>query len=93
MVEFLEKGEGVVIFPEGTYFRNAMGPGRTGIVRHIIPRLTLPFIPVGINYSGKGCRTLVRINFGKPIYAHSEISPDELLDRIMKDIGELSGLN
>jgi len=93
MVEFLEKGEGVVIFPEGTYFRNAMGPGHTGIVRYVISRLTLPFIPVGINYSGKGFRTLVRINFGKPIYTHSEISANIFLDDIMKEIAQLSGLS
>lgn len=93
MVEFLEKGEGVVIFPEGTYFRNAMGPGHTGIVRYVISRLTLPFIPVGINYSGKGLRTLVRINFGKPIYTHSEISANIFLDDIMKEIAQLSGLS
>lgn len=93
MIEFLEEGEGVVIFPEGTYFRNAMGPGHIGIVRHIIPRLTLPFIPVGINYSGKGLRTLVRINFGKPIYTHSKISVNIFIDEIMKEIAQLSGLS
>jgi len=93
MVEFLKKGEGIVIFPEGTYFKNVMGPGHTGIIRHIISRLTLPFIPVGINYSSKGLRTLVRINFGKPIYANPEISANIFLRDIMKEIAQLSGLN
>jgi 1-acyl-sn-glycerol-3-phosphate acyltransferase len=34
-IELLEKGEGVVIFPEGTYYRNKMGPGQTGMVRFV----------------------------------------------------------
>jgi len=93
MVEFLKEGEGVVIFPEGTYYRNAMGPGHTGIVRYIISRFSLPFIPVGIKYSGKGLRTLVKVNFGKPIYAHSEKSENIFLDEIMKEIAKLSGLS
>ena len=93
MIEFLKGGEGVVIFPEGTYFKNVMGPGHTGIIRHILSRFILPFIPVGINYSGKGLRTLVRINFGKPIYADPEISANLFLDDIMKEIAQLSGLS
>lgn len=92
IIEFLKKGEGVVVFPEGTYYRNKMGPGHVGIVRLIISRLSLPFIPVGMNYSGKGARTLVRINFGKALYADSAASPGSFLDNVMKEIGELSGL-
>jgi 1-acyl-sn-glycerol-3-phosphate acyltransferase len=48
-IQLLEKGEGVVIFPEGTYYHNKMGPGQTGMVRCGRSRLKLPFIPVGIN--------------------------------------------
>lgn len=92
IIEFLKKGEGVVVFPEGTYYRNKMGPGHVGIVRLIVSRLSLPFIPVGMNYSGKGARTLVRINFGKALYADSAASPGSFLDNVMKEIGELSGL-
>jgi len=28
MIEFLEKGEGVVVFPEGTYYKTKWGPAR-----------------------------------------------------------------
>jgi 1-acyl-sn-glycerol-3-phosphate acyltransferase len=91
-IELLEKGEGVVIFPEGTYYRNKMGPGQTGMVRFVLSRLALPFVPVGINYSAPGGRILVRINFGKPFYANSTLSADTFVDSMMEKIAQLSGL-
>ena len=92
MIEFLKKGEGVVVFPEGTYYRNEMGPAHIGIVRLIFSRFSLPFIPVGINYSGKRARTLVRINFGKAFYADPAAPVSSFLDNMMKEIAGLSGL-
>ena len=92
MIEFLRKGQGVVVFPEGTYYRHKMGLGRVGIVRHILSQLSPPFIPVGISYSGKGARTLVHINFGEAFYADSAASASSFLDHMMKEIAALSGL-
>jgi 1-acyl-sn-glycerol-3-phosphate acyltransferase len=92
MIEFLKKGEGVAVFPEGTYYRNKMGPGHVGIVRLILYKFPLPFIPVGMNYSGKGARTLVRIRFGKAFYLDSSVSASSFLDNMMKEIAGLSGL-
>jgi 1-acyl-sn-glycerol-3-phosphate acyltransferase len=91
-IELLEKGEGVVIFPEGTYYRDKMGPGQTGMVRFVLSRLALPFVPVGINYSSPGGRILVRINFGKPFYANSTLPADAFVDSMMEKIARLSGL-
>jgi 1-acyl-sn-glycerol-3-phosphate acyltransferase len=81
-----------VIFPEGTYYRNKMGPGQTGMVRFVCSRLALPFVPVGINYSSPGARTLVRINFGKPFYANATLSVDTFVNSMMEKIAQLSGL-
>ncbi len=92
VIELLRTGAAVVVFPEGTYYRNTMGPGRSGMVRLILSRLSLPFIPVGINYSRRGRRILVRIKFGEPSYADSEVSVDEFLDLMMQKIERLSGL-
>ena len=92
VIELLGKGEGVVVFPEGTYYRNTMGPGRPGMIRLILSRLDLPFIPTGISYSGRRYRTAVRIKFGNPIYADSEASVNEFMNRIMNEIARLSGL-
>ena len=91
-IQLLEKGEGVVIFPEGTYYRNKMGPGQTGMVRFVLSRLKLPFIPVGINYAANGWRTRVRINFGKAFHTDPTLVADAFVSRMMKEIAALSGL-
>jgi len=88
----LNKGEGVVVFPEGTYYVNRMGPGHVGLVRHIFSRFALPFIPVGMHYSRKGLRTIVRINFGPTLYIDPASSPHSFLGRLMQEIATLSGL-
>jgi len=92
MVEFLKKGEGLVVFPEGTYYRNKIGSAHAGIVRFVLSRFSIPFIPVGMNYLEKGVRTLVRINFGKAIYADPSVPASSFLDNVMKEIAGLSGL-
>ena len=91
MVGLLEKGEGIVVFPEGTYYRNRMGPGQVGLIRMILSRSSVPFIPVGINYAAKSARTLVEINFGRPIYEGSSDRVESFLDQMMKEIARLSG--
>jgi 1-acyl-sn-glycerol-3-phosphate acyltransferase len=93
MIHFLREGEGVVVFPEGTYYPNRMGPGKGGILKLIISRLALPLIPVGVRYRKEGLRTHVMISFGKPIYHGKQISSDETLDQLMKEIAELSDIN
>ncbi len=92
MIDLLRKGEGIVLFPEGTYYRNKMGPGHAGLIRIILSRSRAPFIPVGIEYSGKRGRTLVRINFGRPVYEESCAGAEQFLNQIMKEIALLSGL-
>jgi 1-acyl-sn-glycerol-3-phosphate acyltransferase len=92
VIELLRKGEGVVVFPEGTYYRNTMGPGRPGMIRLILSRLDLPFIPTGISYSRRRYRTEVRIKFGNPLYADSKASVNEFMNRMMTEIARLSGL-
>lgn len=91
-IELLKKGEGFVIFPEGTYYRNKMGPGQIGMVRFVLERLKLPFIPVGIHYtSGRG-RTRVRIRFGKALHAEPALPANLFVSRMMKQIATLSEL-
>ncbi len=92
VIELLRRGEGIVVFPEGTYYKNRMGRGHSGLVRLILSRLSPPFIPVGVNYSRRGRRALVRIRFGEAFYADSEVSASVILDLMMKEIARLSGL-
>lgn len=92
MVRYLTGGEGVVVFPEGTYYWGKMGPGKGGIVRLIISRLSLPLIPVGIRYGRKGVRSRVKIRFGRALFPDKTRQPSQMLDRVMADIARLSGL-
>ena len=93
VVEYLRRGEGVAVFPEGTYYNNKMGPGRVGIVKIMYSRFDLPFIPVGINYSPMGIRTHVRIKFGEAVYGNSAGSVRWFLSKVMEEIKVLSGLS
>ena len=89
--ELLGEGEGVVVFPEGTYYRNRMGPGHVGLIRMIMSRSKVPFIPTGVRYEARGCYTEVQIKFGRPIYKDSSANADLFVDQIMKEIARLSG--
>lgn len=93
LIQFLGNGEGVVVFPEGTYYRNEMGPGHAGILRLILSRLSLPFVPVGIRYLRAGLRTSVMIKFGQTFNGDQNTSYKEFLDHMMGEIASLSGFN
>lgn len=92
IIEYLKRGEGVVVFPEGTYYRNKMGPGRHGILRLVSSRVALPYIPVGIHYSEGGYRTRVKIHFGIPAFGDPSIDVSGFLNQMMKEIAYLSEL-
>jgi 1-acyl-sn-glycerol-3-phosphate acyltransferase len=92
-IAFLQKGEGIVIFPEGTYYRDKMGPGQIGMVKFVLSRLALPLIPVGITYTAGGRRTGVRINFGNAFHAGPTLAAEAVVDRMMGEIAELSGFS
>jgi 1-acyl-sn-glycerol-3-phosphate acyltransferase len=91
-VDLLHRGEGLVVFPEGTYYRGCMGPGKVGMTRFILSRLNLPFIPVGIEYRRSGLRVNVDIRFGARIRPAKNEPADRFVSRIMADIAALSGM-
>lgn len=94
MIGLLEKGEGVVIFPEGTYYRNEMGPGQTGMIKFVLSRLKLAFIPVGINYTARRGphRIRVSIHFGTAFHPDPASPAESFVNRVMKEIAVLSEL-
>ena len=92
MMESLNKGEGLVIFPEGTYYKNRMGTGHIGLVRMIHLNMDTLFIPAGINYHRGGIRSNVLVSFGEPIKGKDYENSNELLNSIMEEISRLSGL-
>ena len=92
VVGLLKEVAGVVVFPEGTYYRNCMGSGHVGLIRLIRSQIEVPFIPVGIRYSGTGVRKQVKIKFGKKASWEPSTEPEAFLASAMKEIGTLSGL-
>ena len=92
IVELLKEGAGLVVFPEGTYYRSRMGSGHVGLIRLIHSQIEVPFIPVGIRYSGEGIRKRVEIKFGKTVPWESSLEPEAFLALAMEEIRVLSGL-
>ncbi len=92
MSYLLQNRERIVIFPEGTYFLNKMGPGMPGLIRMILSKKPASFIPVGIRYLGKGIRKKVKIDIGKPVYADTKTDIENFINSIMQEIENLSQL-
>jgi 1-acyl-sn-glycerol-3-phosphate acyltransferase len=93
IIRLIEKGQRIVVFPEGTYFRNKMGPGHSGIIRAIQARAKVPFVPVGIHYYEGGMQRRVKIRFGQPLFADGTRGMDAFMVRAMREIGDLSDLS
>ena len=91
VVGLANEGAAVVVFPEGTYYRNCIGSGHVGLIRLIHSQIEIPFIPVGIRYSGKGLRKRVEIKFGRAVAWESSTEPEDFLALAMKEIRTLSG--
>ncbi|MEW6664226.1 MAG: lysophospholipid acyltransferase family protein [Thermodesulfobacteriota bacterium] len=92
VLELLREGEGIVVFPEGTYYPEVMGPLRKGLIRMIRNRVPVPFVPVGIRYERKGRPRLVRIAFGRPITGDPEVDEEAFFAAVMGEIARLSAL-
>ena len=94
----LKAEEKVVIFPEGTYVRDAVGSGKNRLIRMILGiqselKERIPFIPVGIRYGERsGWRRRVDIRIGPPLFAEGEPEALSLTRRVMEEISRLSGL-
>jgi 1-acyl-sn-glycerol-3-phosphate acyltransferase len=94
----LRAGERVVIFPEGTYFREAVGSGKSRLLQMILGfqdelKYRIPFVPVGIRYRERiGWRRRVEIRIGHPLFAEKESDAIALTHRVMGEIGRLCRL-
>lgn len=87
----LSRRQYLVIFPEGTYFPNRMGPGKYRLIQLILKyqeenRGQLPFVPIGIKYEERNWRQKVNITIGLPLYAKAEQGAEEFTRLIMTEI-------
>jgi 1-acyl-sn-glycerol-3-phosphate acyltransferase len=92
VVALLRQNQGVVLFPEGTYYPGRMGTGRIGMLGYILKRVTVPLVPVGVRYDRSKWRRRVWIRFGRPVPIDPLKKRDAVLNRIMQEIARLSGL-
>jgi len=98
LITLLKANERIVIFPEGTYFRNRVGSGKSRLLQMILKfqeelKQKIPFIPVGIRYGErKGWRRRVEICIGPPLFAERESEAISLTERAMEEISRLSRL-
>lgn len=98
LVSLLRAGEKIVIFPEGTYFRNGVGSGKSRLLQMILRFQSelgdpIPFIPVGIRYGERaGWRRRVDVCIGSPLYGGGESDAKALTHRAMDEISHLCRL-
>ncbi len=98
LVSLLRAGEKIVIFPEGTYFRNEVGSGKSRLLQMILRFQSelgylIPFIPVGIRYGERsGWRRRVEVCIGSPLFAERESDAVPLTHRAMEEIRHLCRL-
>ena len=94
----LRTGEKIVIFPEGTYFRDGVGSGKSRLLQMILGvqdelNDRIPFIPMGIRYGERmGWRRRVEIRIGHPLFAEKESDALSLTHQVMEEISRLSRL-
>jgi 1-acyl-sn-glycerol-3-phosphate acyltransferase len=98
LIALLRTGEKIVIFPEGTYFRQEVGLGKSRLLQMILRFQTelgypIPFIPVGIRYGERsGWRRRVEVCIGSPLFAEKESDAIPLTHRAMEEISRLCRL-
>jgi len=98
ILSLLRMGEKVVIFPEGTYFRDGVGSGKSRLLQMVLklqPELNcpIPFVPVGIRYGERvGWRRRVEVRIGHPLFAQKGTEAVSLTRRVMEEISRLCRL-
>jgi 1-acyl-sn-glycerol-3-phosphate acyltransferase len=96
----LNRGQRVVIFPEGTYYRGVVGRGKSRLIRMVLTfqerdqcLAPIPFIPVGIRYGRRKLRKTVKIAVGAPLYAAKAVEANTFTSTIMEAIARLSEMD
>jgi len=87
----------VVLFPEGTYVRGAVGPGKHRLIQMLLKLQQrdglglLPFVPVGVAFRPVRWGYRVEVNLGPPLYAAQPKQAPGLTSGLMEQIARLSG--
>ncbi len=93
LLQKLSSGEGVVLFPEGTYYKGQIGKGHPGLIRYIYENIDTLFIPAGIEYKKQRYKTDVNITIGNGLQGADFKDLQALFTSIMMLITQLSGVS
>ncbi len=97
LLPLLQQQAYIVLFPEGTYFKGRMGPGKHRLVQMILKLQEqngmgpLPFVPVGLTYetSPRSSGWGVTVRVGTPLFAPGSKQAEGLTQAIMDKIARL----
>ena len=93
----LTKGAFIVVFPEGTYFKGRVGPGKHRLIQLLLKLQGqeglgfLPFVPVGVAYEPRAWGYTVHVKLAPPLLAPGPRQAQALTDALMARIARLSG--
>ncbi len=97
LLPLLGRGAYIVLFPEGTYFKGRVGPGKHRLIQMFLKLQKqghlgyLPFVPVGLTYEPQGRGYEVRLRVGVSLIASGPRQAPALTEALMSRIGRLSG--
>ena len=87
----------VVLFPEGTYVRGTVGPGKHRLIQMLLKLQhrdglgLLPFVPVGVTYLPQKWGYRVEVSLGPALYAAQPKQALDLTSGLIQQIARLSG--
>jgi 1-acyl-sn-glycerol-3-phosphate acyltransferase len=99
LLPLLKQRAFIVLFPEGTYFVNRVGPGKHRLIQLLIKLQGqeglgfLPFVPVGVAYEPGGWGSAVHVRLGPPLTAPRPRQAAALTEALMARIARLSGFS
>uniref|UniRef100_A0A7C3V814 1-acyl-sn-glycerol-3-phosphate acyltransferase n=1 Tax=Desulfobacca acetoxidans TaxID=60893 RepID=A0A7C3V814_9BACT len=97
LLPLLQEKAYIVLFPEGTYFRGRMGPGKHRLVQMLLKLQErhglgpLPFVPVGLSYetSRRPSGWSVAVRLGPPLSAPGAGQAAALTQALLEQIARL----
>ena len=99
LIPLIKEGAFLVLFPEGTYYPGAMGPGKWRLIQMILrlqqrePLPPVPFIPIGIRYSSSARgKPRVEITLGSSLQETDPCQAEAFTERLLQKVKDLSGL-